>query len=92
MSGVRPEIMNFFGYPKSMVYDIARRCTSSEESEEGSCMPAQKIQVRENTERTPNLVKKTQKCISDNPGISIRELAHKRSLCEDFTNYREAVG
>jgi len=49
------EIIKFFGYPKSTVYDIVQRYAASEESEEGSYTPARKIHVREKATRTPFL-------------------------------------
>jgi len=57
------EIIKFFGYPRSTVYDIVQRYAASEESEEGSCTPARKIHVMEKAIRTPELIKRAQDLI-----------------------------
>jgi len=69
------EIIKFFGYPRSTVYDIVQRYAASEESEEGSCTPARKIHVREKAIRTPELIKRAQDLISEDPGVSLAKLA-----------------
>jgi hypothetical protein len=52
------EIIRFFGYPRSTVYDIAKRHAVSEESEEGSSTPARMIQVRDKSIRTPEVIQR----------------------------------
>lgn len=52
------EIIQFFGYPRSTVYDVAKRYAASEESEEGSSTPARKMQVREKSTRTPEIIQR----------------------------------
>lgn len=69
------EIIKFFGYPRSTVYDIVQRYAASEESEVDSCTPARKVHVREKTTRTPELVRKAQDLISEDPGTSLAKLA-----------------
>ncbi|XP_011863807.1 PREDICTED: uncharacterized protein LOC105559817 [Vollenhovia emeryi] len=69
------EIIKFFGYPRSTVYDVAKRYTVSEESEKDSSSPARKIQVREKSTRTPELIRRVQDMILEDPGISLRKLA-----------------
>ncbi|XP_018311841.1 uncharacterized protein [Mycetomoellerius zeteki] len=69
------EIVKFFGYPRSTVYDIVQRYAASEESEEGSCTPARKIHVREKAILTPELVKRAQDLISKDSRVSLAKLA-----------------
>ncbi|XP_011135173.1 uncharacterized protein LOC105180667 [Harpegnathos saltator] len=69
------EIIKFFKYSRSTVYDIARKYATSEKSEGNSCTPTRKIQIREKMTRTPELIQKTQDLISENPGTSLRKLA-----------------
>jgi hypothetical protein len=52
------EIIKFFGYPKPTVYDIGKRHAVSEESEEGSSTPARKIQIRERSIRTLEVIQR----------------------------------
>lgn len=61
------EIIRFFGYPRSTVYDIVAKYTTSEKSKEGSSNPARKKHPKNRTARIPAVVEKVQELISD-PG------------------------
>jgi len=78
------EIITFFEYPKSMVYDVAKRYMASEESEKNS--PARKKHAREKT-RTPELIQRAQELLED-LGTSIRKLV---VLKESYSNVRLIV-
>jgi len=67
------EIIQFFGYPKSTVYDVVAKYSASKQSNESSSTPAKKSQSKERTARTP-MVKRTQALISEDPGQSLRKL------------------
>ncbi|XP_076621600.1 LOW QUALITY PROTEIN: uncharacterized protein LOC143342004 [Colletes latitarsis] len=69
------EIIKFFGYPRSTVYDVAKRYAASESFEKGSPSPARKVQVREKSTRTPEIIQRVQDMILEDPGISLRKLA-----------------
>uniref|UniRef100_A0A914WDW8 Uncharacterized protein n=1 Tax=Plectus sambesii TaxID=2011161 RepID=A0A914WDW8_9BILA len=69
------EIIRFFGYPRSTVYDIAKRHAVSEESEKDSSTPARKIRVREESIRTLGVIQRAQYLIFENPGTSLGKLA-----------------
>lgn len=77
-----PEIIRFFGYPRSTVYDIAQKYTASEKSGEGSAIPARKIHARQKGTRTPELINRAQELISENPGTSLRKLASILGISE----------
>lgn len=49
------EIIRFFGYPRSTVYDVVAKYTASEQSNEGSSTPARKIHSRKHIARTPTM-------------------------------------
>jgi len=70
------EIIRFFGYPRSTVYDVVAKYSASEQSNESSSMPARKSHSKERTARTPVVVeRKTQALISEDPEQSLRKLA-----------------
>ena len=69
------EIIRFFGYPRSTVYDVVAKYTALEQSNEGSSMPARKSHSKERTARIPAVVERTQTLISDDPRQSLRKLA-----------------
>ena len=71
------EIVNFLGYPSSTVYDIVTRYRASEEAEAGSSTAERKNHDREMTVRTPRLIEQVQQCISDDPSVSMHQLAAK---------------
>ncbi|EZA50176.1 hypothetical protein X777_11239 [Ooceraea biroi] len=76
------EIIKFFRYPRSTVYDIVQRYAASEESEVDSGTPERKIHVREKATRTPELIRKAQDLISKDPGTSLTKLA---AVLESFS-------
>jgi len=47
------EIIRFFGYPRSTVYDIVAKYTVLEQSNESSSMPARKSHSKERTAKIP---------------------------------------
>lgn len=69
------EIIKFFRYTKSTVYDVAKRYAVSEESEEGFSTPARKVQIREKSTRTSEIIQRAQDMILEDPGTSLRKLA-----------------
>ncbi|EGI69378.1 hypothetical protein G5I_01882 [Acromyrmex echinatior] len=68
------EIIRFFGYPRSTVYDVVAKYTALEQFNEGSSMPARKSHSKERTARIP-VVERAQTLISDDPRQSLRKLA-----------------
>ena len=50
------EIIWFFGYPRSIVYDVVAKYTVLEQSNEDSNMPARKSHTKERTARTNAIV------------------------------------
>ncbi|EGI58339.1 hypothetical protein G5I_13554 [Acromyrmex echinatior] len=69
------EIIRFFGYPRSTVYDVVAKYTDLEQFNEGSSMPARKSHSKERTARIPAVVERAQTLISDDPRQSLRKLA-----------------
>ena len=69
------EIIKLFGYPRSTVYDIAKRYATSEGFENGSPSPARKVHVREKSTRSPEIIQSVQNMILEDPGTSLRKLA-----------------
>lgn len=67
------ESILFFNYPKSTEYDIVRRCSGAERSEEASTTALKKVHDRPRSVRTPKFVAGTQKLISGNPGTLLRK-------------------
>lgn len=83
------EIIKFFGYPRSTVYDVAKRYAASERFEKGFPSPARKVQVREKSSRTPEMIQRVQDMISEDPGTSLRKLASVLGLSD--TSVRRIV-
>ncbi|EZA58491.1 hypothetical protein X777_01112 [Ooceraea biroi] len=54
------EIIRFFEYPRSTVYDVVANYTASEQSNESSSMPAKKNHSKERSARTPAVVERAQ--------------------------------
>jgi len=50
------EIIRFFGYPRSTVYDVVAKYNASEQSNESSSTPARKSHSKERTARTQALI------------------------------------
>lgn len=69
------EIIRFFGYARSTVYDVVARYNASEESKEGSANPARKTHSRERTSRPAEVVERAHELILEDPGQSLRKLA-----------------
>jgi len=69
------EIIRFFRYPRSTVYDIVAKYSALEQSNEDSNMSARKSHSKKRTTRTPAVVERAQALISDDPGQSLRKLA-----------------
>ncbi|KYN22476.1 hypothetical protein ALC57_05127 [Trachymyrmex cornetzi] len=61
------EIIRFFGYSRSTVYDVMAKYTASEQSNEDSSMPARKIHSKEHTARNPAVVKRVPNSPDLNP-------------------------
>ncbi|CAK9807113.1 Transposable element Tcb1 transposase [Anthophora quadrimaculata] len=76
------EIIKFFSYPRSTVYDIAKRYAASDWFEKGSPSPARKVQVREKSTRTPEIIQRAQDMILEDPGTSLRKLASVLGVSE----------
>jgi len=64
------EIIRFFGYPRSIIYDVGTKYSASEQSNKSSSTPARKSHSKERTARTPAVVERTQALISKDPGQS----------------------
>ncbi|XP_011858762.1 PREDICTED: uncharacterized protein LOC105556290 [Vollenhovia emeryi] len=69
------EIIQFFGYPRSTVYDVVTKYTASEQSNNSSSMPARKSHSKERSARIPAVVERAQALILEGPGQSLRKLA-----------------
>jgi len=73
------EIIRFFGYPKSTVYDVVAKYTALKQFNEGSSEEesfTRSAFTRKNTLRRPlAVVKRAQALISDDPEQSLRKLA-----------------
>ncbi|CAK9827593.1 Transposable element Tcb1 transposase [Anthophora retusa] len=69
------EIILFFKYPRSTVYDIVQRYAAAEKSEEGSANPTRRTHSKGRSVRTPAVVQRAQQLISENPGTSLTNLA-----------------
>jgi len=65
----------FFGYLRSIVYDVVAKYSASEQSNESSSTPARKSHSKERTAKTPAVVERTQALISKDRGQSLRKLA-----------------
>ncbi|XP_076634304.1 LOW QUALITY PROTEIN: uncharacterized protein LOC143348207 [Colletes latitarsis] len=76
------EIIKFFGYSRSTVYDVAKRYAASESFEKGSPSPARKVQVRQKSTRTPEIIQRVQDMIFEDPGTSLRKLASVLGVSE----------
>ncbi len=59
------DIVNLLGYPKSTVYNIARRHGAAEETEEPSGIVPRQTHTREEAARTPNVI---ERAFSEDPG------------------------
>jgi len=59
------EIIRFFGYSRSIIYDIVAKYTTLEQSNEGSSMPARKSHSKECIAKTSAVVERAQALISD---------------------------
>ncbi|XP_025153568.1 uncharacterized protein LOC109503697 [Harpegnathos saltator] len=68
------EIIRFFIYPRSAVYDVVAKYNESEKSNEGFATPARKTHSKERVVRTPEIIQRAQELIFVDPGQSIRKL------------------
>ncbi|XP_076226776.1 uncharacterized protein LOC143174895 [Nomia melanderi] len=75
------EIIKFFAYPRSTVYDVAKRYAASEGFEKGSPSSARKMQVKEKS-RTPEIIQRIQDMILEDPETSLRKLASVLGVSE----------
>lgn len=75
------EIIRFFGYPRSTVYDVVARYNASEESGEGSTNPARKTHARERVSRTAAVVEKAQALILEDKKD---KQSPKKFICEFY--------
>jgi len=69
------EIIWFFRYPRSIVYDIMVKYSASEQSNKSSSTPARKSHSKERTARIPTVIERTQALISEDPRQSLWKLA-----------------
>lgn len=69
------EIIRFFGYPRSTVYDVAAKYFDSEMTEMGSANPTRKSHSKEKSVRTPAMIQRAQELIYEDPGLSLANLA-----------------
>ncbi|XP_076279399.1 uncharacterized protein LOC143208672 [Lasioglossum baleicum] len=76
------EIIRFFGYPRSTVYDVIAKYNESEMSSEGSETPARKSHSKERVVRTSNIIERVQELIFQDPGQSIRKLSSVVGISE----------
>ncbi|XP_022696395.1 uncharacterized protein LOC111264608 isoform X4 [Varroa jacobsoni] len=70
-------IINFFGYPRSTVYNIAFKYWAAKDEKECMSIAKRKIHDRQKTARTPKLIDAVEKYILDGPSVSRRTLARK---------------
>lgn len=68
------EIIRFFGYPKSTVYDVLSKYTDKDKYGECSNTPARKPHSKKCSSRTSEAIKRTQALISEDPGQSLRKM------------------
>jgi len=61
------EIIRFFGYSRSSVYDVVTKYLASETSEKDSANPTRKSQSKEKLVRTPAIIERAQELISKDP-------------------------
>ncbi|EZA55143.1 hypothetical protein X777_05320 [Ooceraea biroi] len=93
------EIIRFFGYPRSTVYDVAAKYLASETFEKGSANPTRKSHSKEKSVRTPAIIEKAQELISEDPGLSLTRLAETvgvsdttiRRIAEEDLRYKSYV-
>ncbi|XP_018364731.1 PREDICTED: uncharacterized protein LOC108762295, partial [Trachymyrmex cornetzi] len=69
------EIIRFFGYPRSTVYDVIAKYHESEKPNEGSATPVRKIHSNERVVMTPDIIQWAQELIFEDPRQSIRKLS-----------------
>ena len=69
------EIIRFFNYPKSTVYDVVAKYGAAEQSNENSSTTARMRHSKDRIVRTPEFVERAQALISENPMQSLRSLA-----------------
>jgi len=86
------EIIRFFGYPRSIVYDVVAKYSASEQSNESSSTPARKSHSKECTVRISAMVERIQALISEDPQlmrklvsiVGVSELTMRRIVEEDL--------
>lgn len=71
------EIIDFFNYPQSTVYDVAKRYRATRDVDGSSGTPARKVHARARPVRTQNTVKRAQKFIEKNPRTPLTVLGSK---------------
>ena len=69
------EIIEFFKYPRSTVYEVCAKYKASEKLEKGFANPSRKNHLRDKSARTPEVVQRVQELIAEDPGQSFRKLA-----------------
>ena len=52
------EIIRFFRYPRSTIYNVVAKYTALKQSNEGSSMPAKKSHSKERIARTPAIIER----------------------------------
>ena len=63
------EIIRFFNYPKSTVYDVVAKYGAAEQSNENSSVPARKRHSKCRIVRTPEVVERAHALISQKKSI-----------------------
>lgn len=69
------DIIKFFGYPRSTVYDIAQKYSALQASGEDPNNPARKICSKKRKSRTPTSAERADEFIRNNPGTSLRKMS-----------------
>jgi len=72
---LQTEIIRFFGYPRSTIYDVAVKYLVSEMSKKDFANSTRKSHSKEKSVRTPAIIERTQELISEDPGLSLTKLA-----------------
>jgi inhibitor of nuclear factor kappa-B kinase subunit alpha len=79
----RQEIIQFFNYPKSTVYDVAKAFNDAEETEDGSGSASRKRHASGAQKlRDSTFLERLQALIDEDPGCSMRNMADKLDVSE----------
>jgi len=67
------EIIRFFGYPRLTVYDIKYLASETSETPK-KILPTRRGKAKEKLIRTPTIIERVQKLISEDPRLSLTKL------------------